>query len=290
MSKLPTRISKLTAQQIHFELVTRATNLPGREVLDWCHAHPDVVSLLSGSMPGHTSAVNAAGMMEGFTRHRDALRPLRAMAFGRWSPTHLWVVTGSTQTAASLVDAAKGWNLTRDAHEGRWFDRDPRMVSLRCLDGAREGGAAPDDAVRSLRDDPAPHEATPLELQLELMRRTRFNAFRGPRIYDDLLARRDLWRAAIFGRDDVVFVERNGEHVHAAPFWNTLNLLPVEAVEGYNADQLWVLTPSADAGRALLDLARQRWRCDERRMWNRANSHRAAGCQGDERIVSLWWD
>lgn len=290
MWKPPARISKLSAQQIHFELVLRAANLPGREVLTWRHAHPDVVSLLSGSMPGHTSAVSADGMMEAFTRHVGALRPLRAMAFGRWAPTHLWVLNESAQTAASLVEAAKQWNVTLDAHEGRWFDRDPQMVALRCPDDARDEGATPDDAVKSLRADPSPREATPLELQLELMRRTRFNAFRGPRIYDDLLARRDLWRAAIFGRDDVVFIERNGERVHAAPFWNTLNLLPDEDVEGYNADQLWVLTPSADAGRALLDLARQRWRCDERRMWNRANSRRVAGCEGDERVVSLWWD
>lgn len=289
MPKPPTRTSELTAQQIHFELAARAVNLPGADVVRWCRER-GVTALLSGSMPGHTSAVNADGAMEGFTRHADGLRPLRAMAFGRWEPTHLWALAGSSATAAALIEAAKGWGVTVDAHDGRWFDRDPHLVSLRCELGARDDRAAPDDAARALRRDPSPAEATPLELQLELVRRTRFNAFNGPRIHDDLVARRDLWRSAIFGRDDVAFIERSGERVHAAPFWNTLNLLTNERVEGYNADQLWALTPSAEAGRALLALARNRWRCDERRMWNRANSRRVAGCRGDERVVSLWWD
>jgi hypothetical protein len=39
-------------------------------------------------------------------------------------------------------------------------------------------------------------EATVQEIQLELLRRTQFNAFNGEKIYQVLLARRELWQAA----------------------------------------------------------------------------------------------
>lgn len=290
MTKEPHRIKTLRAQQIHSDLVFRATNFDGPAALDWCDAH-HVQSLLSGSMPGHTSYALADAQLSPLTRHVDGLRPLRAMAFGRWEPTHLWLLTDDEAAAKEAAEAASSWGaLTPLAPDGVSFDRPPGLVALRAPVRVPDPAPAPVAASRSLRENPTLAEATPLEVQLELVRRTRFNRFNGPKIHRDLVAHADLWCAAIFGRDDVVFVERNGTRTHASPFWNTLNLLPDEEEEGYNADQLWVLTPNVEAGRAILEIARRAWRCDERRLWNRANSRRVAGAQGDERVVSLWWD
>ena len=103
-------------------------------------------------------------------------------------------------------------------------------------------------------------------------------------------SRDDVAAAIRSSHPDVVFVERDGRRVHASPVWNTINLLREEESEGYNADQVWIVAPSVEAGRAVLDLARARWKADERRLWNRANSRRVAACVDDERVVSLWWD
>jgi hypothetical protein len=290
MTKASEPIQKIRAQQIHSDLVFRATNFDGSAALDWCDEN-NVAALLSGSMPGHTSTAVANAALSPLTRHVDGLRPLRAMAFGRWEPTHLWLLTDDDAAAKVATEASSAWGaLTPLAPDGVSFDRPSGLVALHAQVSAPDPSPAPLAATQGLRENPKLTDATPLELQLELLRRTRFNRFNGPKIHRDLVAHAELWCAAIFGRDDVVFVERNGTRTHASPFWNTLNLLPAEEEEGYNADQLWVLTPSAEAGRAILEIARRAWHCDERRLWNRANSRRVAGAQGDERVVSLWWD
>lgn len=291
MSKVSPQLASRTAQAIHYELIARSASFDGVRARDVCASHDGVIAALSGSMPGHTSRVLADGAMGALSRHEGELTTLRAMAFGRWSPTHLWVLTRDAKAKREIIEESRRWGtFTVEAPDGRSFDRSEWLVALRCETQATSREAAPDAAVRALRTNPRADEATPLELQLELLRRTRFNRFDGPRIYRDLVEHRDLWRAAVFGRDDVVFVERDGRRVHASPVWNTINLLREEESEGYNADQVWIVAPSAEAGRAVLDLARARWKADERRLWNRANSRRVAACVDDERVVSLWWD
>lgn len=291
MSRVFPHLLSRGAQAIHHELISRSVSFDGVRARDVCASHDGVIAAISGSMPGHTRRVLADGAMGALSRHEGELVTLRAMAFGAWNPTHLWVLTRDAKAKREVIDESKQWGeLTVEEPDGQSFDRSEWLVALRCETPVSSREAAPDTAVRELRENPLIDEATPLELQLELLRRTRFNRFDGPKIYRDLVAHRDLWRAAVFGRDDAVFIERSGRRVHASPLWNTINLLHDEQSEGYNADQVWVVAPSVDAGRALLDLARARWNTDERRMWNRANSRRVAGCVGDERVVSLWWD
>ena len=287
------RLSQCSALQLHLMLLMRATTCPGGAIATWVVDHDDhVVSVLSGAKPGHTSRVLKDGRVERLSRHEDGLRPLRAMAFGRWEPSRVWLQAAAPESVAVVVDAAKAW-----APEAIVTGRDPTdlhrggdIIELGFALPPPERAAAPADAVRSLREDPSVNDATPQEIQFEFLRRTRFNDFDGPRVARDLLAHRELWRAVIFGRDDVVFIESDGRTLHATPFWNTLQLLPEEESEGYNADEVWLLAPDRDSARALMTLAHRRWRCDEHRLWNRASTRRAAGGFGDEHVVSLWWD
>ncbi len=293
MEKPLAPLSECSAQYLHAELLARAASCPGDEIMAWVTAHEDrVLALLSGSVPGHTWRVDVDGEYRDFKRHRAGLHALRQLAFGRWEPSNVWMLASEDEAIASIAQAVPAWgpSMVVTGSEPGELTRDPNTVELFFDLPKHEPEAAPDEAVKSLREDPMIHEATPLEMHLELLARTQFNRMVGPAVAADLRANPKLWRAAMVGREDSVLVELDGRRVHVAPTWNTLNCLPDEAGEGYNADQLWVIAPDLDAARALTALARARWNCDERRIYNRANSKRTAGCVNDERVVAFWWD
>ena len=54
-------------------------------------------------------------------------------------------------------------------------------------------------------------EATAQDIQLELIRRSKFNEFNGERVYKDLMENRGLWRAVVFTRacDEIELVLRD---------------------------------------------------------------------------------
>src|SRR4051794_36624572 len=92
----------------------------------------------------------------------------------------------------------------------------------------------------SLRD------ASVQDIQLELIRRTRFNAFDGDRVCASLLKHRSLWTAAMLDRPG-----------HSRPYGPSLLLfdgliklrdLPENI---WNAETLFVLTPSPETAREL---------------------------------------
>src|SRR5437764_284351 len=63
----------------------------------------------------------------------------------------------------------------------------------------------------SLPPEPLPlTEASVQEIQLELIRRWRFNQFDGPKVVASLRAHRKLWRAVLMDR--LGFISRDGHH------------------------------------------------------------------------------
>lgn len=80
-------------------------------------------------------------------------------------------------------------------------------------------------------------EATVQEIQLELIRRTRFNSFNGEQIYASLLKHRALWQA--------VLLDRPGLANYAKPrHLLTAGLIKLRDLDDnlWNADQLFILT------------------------------------------------
>lgn len=88
--------------------------------------------------------------------------------------------------------------------------------------------------------------ATVQELQLELLRRTRYNALDGERVYVSLLQHRQLWLAALLDRPGVPNYAQPGKQSMAGLI--KLRDLPANH---WNADTLFILTESPQQARAL---------------------------------------
>lgn len=88
--------------------------------------------------------------------------------------------------------------------------------------------------------------ATVQDIQLELIRRTRFNAFDGERVVASLMKHRSLWTAAMLDRPGV-----------SPPYGSALllidGLIKLRDLPDnlWNTDTLYVLTPSAETAHEL---------------------------------------
>ena len=80
-------------------------------------------------------------------------------------------------------------------------------------------------------------EATVQEIQLELIRRTRFNAFDGERIYASLMKHRAYWQAALLDRPGLANYQKPGRLLMSG-------LIKLRDLDDnlWNADQLFILT------------------------------------------------
>jgi hypothetical protein len=126
-------------------------------------------------------------------------------------------------------------------------------------------------------------EATVQEIQLELIRRTRFNAFDGQRVLDALMRHRELWRAVILDRvglQGAVDLSRAG--------LIKLRDLPHNH---WNADTLIIMTSGPEAARQLeRAIEEEDWGgmvmlhedCEELSM--------ALGGKAEYPLIRVWWD
>src|SRR5437879_4025000 len=90
-------------------------------------------------------------------------------------------------------------------------------------------------------------EATVQEIQLELIRRTQYNAFDGERVVAALTAHRDLWEAVLMDR----FGFSNPGRLPS------MGLIKLRDLSGnfWNVDTLYVLCPDAASARQLAEIA-----------------------------------
>ena len=125
-------------------------------------------------------------------------------------------------------------------------------------------------------------EATVQEIQLELIRRTRFDAFDGERVVADLLAHRDLWTAAMMDR---FCFSRPGK----LPSIGLIKLRDL-ADNFWNVDTLYVLTPDGKTASQLAQIA-DNWGGEARVHDAVDEVEEALGAYGMEAaVVSVWWD
>ena len=109
-------------------------------------------------------------------------------------------------------------------------------------------------------------------IQFDLMRRSSFNNFDGPRVARDLLRHRRLWCGAILDRvgDDALIKLRDIDE----NYWNV--------------DTLYVLSSEANDA-ALVGLAHH-WQADAIQWVGGAAASKQLGVSGRSRILEVWWD
>ncbi len=127
-------------------------------------------------------------------------------------------------------------------------------------------------------------EATVQEIQLELIRRTQFNAFDGERVVAALMAHRDLWEAVLMDR----FCFSNAGGLPSAGLIKLRDL----ADNYWNVDTLSVLCPDAPSARQLGEMAETEGWGEMVQVHEDVKEVQSAlgGAGRPHAIVSIWWD
>lgn len=130
-------------------------------------------------------------------------------------------------------------------------------------------------------------DATAQELQLELIRRTKFNEFDGERVFASLMKHRTLWTATLLDRPGV-----------SAPYGSSLllfgGLIKLRDLSQniWNADTLYILTPSPESARELTRIVESEdWRGDPTVYSDSGEMTSALGTsREDYGLLTVWWD
>lgn len=138
-----------------------------------------------------------------------------------------------------------------------------------------------------MAEPPTLRDASVQDLQLELLRRTRFNALDGERVCASLLRHRHLWLAALLDRPGVPNYTDPGCLLTAGLI--KLRDLPSDV---WNADTLFVLTPTrADADALAAVAGREGWGGEVRVCDRQEEIDRALGTgRRPFGLLSVGWD
>lgn len=130
-------------------------------------------------------------------------------------------------------------------------------------------------------------QATVQDIQLELIRRSSFNGYDGERVSAALRTHRHLWRAALLDRPGLP----DYTHPDRLLMAGLIKLRDLNA-NIWNADMLFVLTPTRDAARELARLADvEGWGEDIQVYEDQEEIDRALGTGRQEYgLLSIWWD
>ena len=128
--------------------------------------------------------------------------------------------------------------------------------------------------------------ATVLDIQLELIRRRRFNRFHGPRVVASPLSRRDLWRGVEFRCDGLP-----PDEGRSLGFMSLIGLRDVPH-DRWNADTLYVLCDRPEQARAVMDVAeRDRWNADVAELYaDKDELGSALASSGTAAVAGFWRD
>jgi hypothetical protein len=134
---------------------------------------------------------------------------------------------------------------------------------------------------------PSLRDATVQEIQLELLRRSSFNALDGERVVESLLRNRDLWLSLL--------LDRPGLPNYAKPRrLLTMGLIKLRDLPDnlWNADMLFVLTPTHAQAQELARIAEEEdWAGEVCVYKDQDEIDSALGTGRDEYgLMSVWWD
>ena len=138
-----------------------------------------------------------------------------------------------------------------------------------------------------MSEAPGLRDASVQDIQLELIRRTSFNALDGERVYASLLAHRDLWLA--------VLLDRPGVPNYAEPrHLLTSGLIKLRDLPTnfWNADTLFVLTRTRAQARELARVVEQEdWAGAVQVYEDQRDIDDALGTGRQEYgLICVWWD
>lgn len=140
------------------------------------------------------------------------------------------------------------------------------------------------DQKRPFDPSVALQDATVQELQLELLRRNCTDGLIGKRVFESLLAHRDLWVGAILDR--LYVWENTPRHL---PLMMMIKLRDLED-DFWNADTLYVLCRGRENLDQLQNIADAEWGGEVRIHDDPQELSRALGALDDYFILSVWWD
>jgi hypothetical protein len=129
-------------------------------------------------------------------------------------------------------------------------------------------------------------DATVQEIQLELIRRRRFNQFDGQKAHDFLMKHRDLWTGVIMDRLGYV-----SQKPDVATHWGLIKLRDLSG-NRWNVDTLIVMTETREDAHQLAKLIKESdLQADTVEVENEEDTGFALGeCPTSLGIVSAWWD
>jgi hypothetical protein len=138
-----------------------------------------------------------------------------------------------------------------------------------------------------MSETPTLRDATVQDIQLELIRRTEYNALDGEKVYAHLLQHRSLWRA--------VLLDRPGRPNYDKPRRLLMSgLIKLRDLHDnfWNADTLYILTSNRDQARALARIIEEEdWGGEVKLHEDQSEIDDALGTDREEYgIVSIWWD
>jgi hypothetical protein len=127
-------------------------------------------------------------------------------------------------------------------------------------------------------------EASVQEIQLELIRRWRFNCFDGPKIVASLRRHRSLWRGAFMDR--LGFVSQEGQ--------SNFGLIKLRDLPAnhWNVDDLFILTDTLEQARQWQQIAiDEEWSADNTSIIEDEDDRaRQLGTSRPGYVVDFWWD
>jgi len=125
------------------------------------------------------------------------------------------------------------------------------------------------------------------DIQLELLRRTKFNAMNGEQVAASLLRHRELWLAALLDRPGVPDFSRPGRLLMSGLI--KLRDLPDDL---WNADTLFVLTETWQQARELARIAEaEEWAGEVYVYGNQQEIDQVLGTGRNEYgLLRVWWD
>ncbi len=131
-------------------------------------------------------------------------------------------------------------------------------------------------------------EATVQEIQLELIRRTKFNAFDGERIYASLMKHREYWQAVLLDRPGLANYQKPRHLL-------MMGLIKLRDLDEnvWNADHLFILTPKREQAVQLARIIEEEdWGGEKPIVYDdqeEIDSSLGVGRQ-ECGLLSIWWD
>jgi hypothetical protein len=131
-------------------------------------------------------------------------------------------------------------------------------------------------------------QATVQEIQLELIRRTKFNAFNGERVYASLMKHRAYWQAVLLDRPGLANYQKPGGLL-------MMGLIKLRDLDDniWNADHLFILTARREQAVELARIIEDEDWGGERPIVhdNQEEIDNALGVGRQEYgLLSIWWD